>query len=154
MIGRYLKEASEDPAAAKGVELLLLTKTREAIEELRRASQDNPENWYVWFCLGTALRGWAETRAEGIDALKRAAELENVSTEYQNTATISAIGATQKLEEDNIVLNAIKMEGTPNKTASKCKRCNLEDTTTYKFGWRNWVCLDCVHDMMREHSSR
>ncbi|MFW9805574.1 MAG: tetratricopeptide repeat protein [Candidatus Thorarchaeota archaeon] len=150
MLDRFFDEALKDSVAAKGTALLDSGKHKEGIEELKRASKDNPDNWYVWFVLGSGLRIRSETREEGISALKRAAELENVDTFYSNTASISAVGAMRRLEEDTAIIRALKSEGTPAKSGSKCKRCGWEDITTYKFGWRNWVCLDCVYDLMRE----
>jgi len=154
MLDRYFEEALKDPVASKGTKLLQSGKTKEGIEELKRAGQENPENWYVWFFLGTALRTRADTRVESVETLKRAAGLKNVGTEYQNTANISAMGASAQLEQDNAVLAAIKMEGMKSKTASKCKKCGREDITLYKLRWWFWYCLDCVEDMMREEASR
>ena len=153
MYDQFYDEALKDPVAGKGTALLEQGKTREGIQELRRASQEHPDNWYVWFCLGSALRLRADTREEAVAALQRAGELDTADTFYKNTATIASVGVLRSLEDDNVVLRAMKTQGTPSKTTSKCKKCGIKDTTTYKFG-RKWICLDCVHDLIVEARSR
>lgn len=150
MLDQFYDEALKDPIAGKGAALLDAGKTQEGIKELRQASQEHPDNWYVWFCLGSGLRINADTRAESLEAFKQAGNLETVSTYYRNTAVISGTGVMRQLEQDNIVMRALQSEETPTETNSKCKRCGYENTITYKVGWRKWVCLDCVHELMRE----
>ena len=48
MLDRFFDEASKDSAAGKGTALLDSGKHREGTEELKRASKENPDNWYVW----------------------------------------------------------------------------------------------------------
>jgi len=87
---QFMKEGEADKHSKKGVKLIHQEKYDEAISELVKASQKHPENWYVWYHLGTLYRRLI-LMDEALDAFQKAASLENMTAYYRNAASIQLI---------------------------------------------------------------
>ncbi|MFW9768228.1 MAG: tetratricopeptide repeat protein [Candidatus Thorarchaeota archaeon] len=86
---QFLKEGEKDKRAKRGVKLIRKEKYDDAIKELVKASEKHPDNWYIWYHLGMVYRHLV-LMDEALGAFQKAAALDNVSTFYQNAATIRA----------------------------------------------------------------